>query len=362
MEPRHREAPRRRRRCPRGAEPHVSLVDWLEADGDELRAALRAAVRPAERRRATCAATRSSRSATPAAPEHRAARVERSSTTTTSCCASTPHGRCAPDRRSAADGRRRAPRQTRALDRVVRLAIGAVRGRSRSPLATGLPAAATETAAWLDDGRASPLGAVVLLVARAPRPVARAPACASRRGRARLRHRDRLPRYAASATASRPGTPVATARLPAVDRGGAPLRHASAASGRRARDARRSSSWSSALRAAHSSRTTFQVDVVTFQLGIEAADSALIVGWLVAACAPRARARPRPARREAEELRDELGRRADLLEAANRCARALALVARPRGGVRRLHPRAARASSPFDRVAIVLAERRARRA
>ena len=36
VEPRHREAPRRR--AARGAEPHVSLVDWLEADGDELAA------------------------------------------------------------------------------------------------------------------------------------------------------------------------------------------------------------------------------------------------------------------------------------------------------------------------------------
>ena len=58
---------------------------------------------------------------------------------------------------------------------------------------------------------------------------------------------------------------------------------------------------------------------------------------------------------EAEALRDELGRRADLLDAANRCARALsssldldeafgAFIRELRGLV------------PFDRMAIVLAE------
>ena len=36
MEPRRREAPRRP--TPTGAEPHVSLVDWLEAEDADLRA------------------------------------------------------------------------------------------------------------------------------------------------------------------------------------------------------------------------------------------------------------------------------------------------------------------------------------
>jgi signal transduction histidine kinase len=80
----------------------------------------------------------------------------------------------------------------------------------------------------------------------------------------------------------------------------------------------------------------------------------LIVGWLVArlrteAAAARARAG------EAESLRDDLGRRVDILEAAGRCARALgssldldhafSAFIRELGGL-----------VPFDRTAIVLAE------
>ena len=49
---------------------------------------------------------------------------------------------------------------------------------------------------------------------------------------------------------------------------------------------------------------------------------ALVVGWLVQRLSGEA-ASADDRRREAEQLRDELGRRADLLEAANRCARAL---------------------------------------
>ena len=49
------------------------------------------------------------------------------------------------------------------------------------------------------------------------------------------------------------------------------------------------------------------------------------------------------ARAEAERLRDELGRRVDLLDAANRCARALGSSLELERGVRRVHPRAARA-------------------
>ena len=49
----------------------------------------------------------------------------------------------------------------------------------------------------------------------------------------------------------------------------------------------------------------------------------LIVGWLVERLRARDGASPNRAAREAEGLRDELGRRVDVLEAANRCARAL---------------------------------------
>ena len=82
---------------------------------------------------------------------------------------------------------------------------------------------------------------------------------------------------------------------------------------------------------------------------------ALIVGWLVqqvSGARPGARS---TARAESEELRDELGRRADLLDAANRCARAL-------GSSLELDEafgafiRELRSLVPFDRTAIILME------
>ena len=97
----------------------------------------------------------------------------------------------------------------------------------------------------------------------------------------------------------------------------------------------------------------YRLDFVTFELGL-ALIIALLVGWLVYRLnAVRVHAEQRAA--EAEALRDELGRRADLLDAANRCARALsssldldeafgAFIRELRGLV------------PFDRMAIVLAE------
>jgi signal transduction histidine kinase len=98
---------------------------------------------------------------------------------------------------------------------------------------------------------------------------------------------------------------------------------------------------------------TYQVNYVTLQVGIELL-IALIVGWLVIRLRGQsALAETRAG--EAERLRDELGRRADVLEAANRCARALsssleldeafdAFIREVRGLI------------PFDRVAIVLSE------
>jgi signal transduction histidine kinase len=97
----------------------------------------------------------------------------------------------------------------------------------------------------------------------------------------------------------------------------------------------------------------YRIDFVTFELGL-ALIIALLVGWLVNRLnAERVRAEQRAA--EAEALRDELGRRADLLDAANRCARALsssldldeafgAFIRELRGLV------------PFERMAIVLEE------
>jgi signal transduction histidine kinase len=97
----------------------------------------------------------------------------------------------------------------------------------------------------------------------------------------------------------------------------------------------------------------YHVDYVTLQVGVELM-VALIVGWLV----QRLRSQTGVAEgraAEAEKLRDQLGQRADALEAANRCARALssslefdeafdAFIREVRGLL------------PFDRIAIVLSE------
>jgi K+-sensing histidine kinase KdpD len=66
----------------------------------------------------------------------------------------------------------------------------------------------------------------------------------------------------------------------------------------------------------------FLLDRVTFPFGIFLL-TGLIVGWLVNRLGREAETAAQRAA-EAEELRDQLGRRVDLLEAANRCARALA--------------------------------------
>src|SRR3954462_8255558 len=66
----------------------------------------------------------------------------------------------------------------------------------------------------------------------------------------------------------------------------------------------------------------FLWDRVTFPFGVFLITGA-IVGWLVKRLAHEA-ALAEARAREAESLRDELGRRVDVLEAANRCARALA--------------------------------------
>jgi len=97
----------------------------------------------------------------------------------------------------------------------------------------------------------------------------------------------------------------------------------------------------------------FSWKLVELQTGLELV-MAMIVGWLVRRLAVeggQAEARAD----EAELLRDELGRRADLDDAVNRCARALSSsleVPQAFGAfIREL-----RGLVPFDRVAIVLAE------
>jgi signal transduction histidine kinase len=107
------------------------------------------------------------------------------------------------------------------------------------------------------------------------------------------------------------------------------------------------------LRQRHSPPHDFMVNFVTFQVGVEVI-MALIIGWLVMRMrGERTVAEARAA--EAEQLRDELGQRVDVLEAANRCARALASsldVDQAFGAfIREL-----RGLVAFDRVTIVLVE------
>jgi signal transduction histidine kinase len=66
---------------------------------------------------------------------------------------------------------------------------------------------------------------------------------------------------------------------------------------------------------------SYQLNFVTFEVGVGLL-MGLIIGWLVLRLR-RERLVAEARASEAEELRDELGRRVDLLEAANRCARAL---------------------------------------
>jgi signal transduction histidine kinase len=106
-------------------------------------------------------------------------------------------------------------------------------------------------------------------------------------------------------------------------------------------------------RRSHFVHSGYRIDFVTFQAGAGLL-MALLAGWLVSRLDEQ-RTMAEQRAEEAEALRDELGRRADLLDAANRCARALsssldhdqafgAFIRELRGLV------------PFERTAIVLAE------
>ena len=107
------------------------------------------------------------------------------------------------------------------------------------------------------------------------------------------------------------------------------------------------------LREHRSDPRTYHLDYVTLQLGIELL-MGLFVGWLVG----RLRSETAVAEEragEAERLRDQLARRADTLEAANRCARALSssLVLEQAFDA---FIREVRGLLPFDRIAIILSE------
>jgi signal transduction histidine kinase len=97
----------------------------------------------------------------------------------------------------------------------------------------------------------------------------------------------------------------------------------------------------------------YHYENITLQIGVEVM-IALIVGWLVQRLRGEAVAAVERAQ-EAEQFRDALGRRADLLDAANRCARALGSsldVDEAFGAfIREL-----RGLIPFDRTAIILSE------
>lgn len=107
------------------------------------------------------------------------------------------------------------------------------------------------------------------------------------------------------------------------------------------------------LRKEHNPPHSFKVNFVTFQVGVELI-TALIVGWLVLRLrGERTEAEARAG--EAEQLRDQLGRRVDLLEAANRCARALA-SSLDTDEAFAAFIRELRGLVEFDRVTIVLVE------
>jgi signal transduction histidine kinase len=97
----------------------------------------------------------------------------------------------------------------------------------------------------------------------------------------------------------------------------------------------------------------YHVDYVTLQLGIEVL-MGLIVGWLVLRLVGQTQVAETRAG-EAERLRDQLGRRADVLEAANRCARALSSSLELEQAFDSFI-REVRGLLPFDRIAIVLSE------
>jgi signal transduction histidine kinase len=107
------------------------------------------------------------------------------------------------------------------------------------------------------------------------------------------------------------------------------------------------------LRESHFTIRGYRYDYVSLQIGVELL-MGLIVGWLLLRLERQTDvAETRAA--EAERLRDHLGRRADVLEAANRCARALSSSLELEQAFDAFI-REVRGLLPFDRMAIVLSE------
>jgi signal transduction histidine kinase len=97
----------------------------------------------------------------------------------------------------------------------------------------------------------------------------------------------------------------------------------------------------------------FDIDHVTFSVGVSLIVG-LFIGWLVERLRRQSDLAERRAH-EAEALRDELGRRADILDATNRCARALSSSLEIEQAFAAFI-RELRGLVPFDRTAILLAE------
>jgi signal transduction histidine kinase len=110
--------------------------------------------------------------------------------------------------------------------------------------------------------------------------------------------------------------------------------------------------WGEALRADRFDRD-FDLDAITFPLGLEVL-MGLLVGWLAARLRREARVADERAA-EAEQLRDQLGRRADQLEAVNRVSRALASSLEQEEAFDRFL-RELSGVFEFERLAIVLVE------
>ena len=108
----------------------------------------------------------------------------------------------------------------------------------------------------------------------------------------------------------------------------------------------------------HFAPPAFTVDHITFPLGLQFVMGA-IIGWLVNKLG-REMIVAQERASEAESLRDRLGRRVDLLDAVNRCARALSSSLEIEEAFEAFI-RELRGLVPFDRTAIVLAEEGAAR-
>jgi signal transduction histidine kinase len=107
------------------------------------------------------------------------------------------------------------------------------------------------------------------------------------------------------------------------------------------------------LRERRLSPMSYHLDYVTLQVGLEML-LGLTVGWLLRRLL-RQTAVAEARAGEAERLQDELGRRADVLEAANRCARALSSSLQL-DEASDAFIREVRGLIPFDRMAIILSE------